>query len=103
MKKRTGRQKLAIVTLTAMLCNFQLSSMLWTWAAESNTSSLKSQISSPSNSSVIGDVLDNKEGAAEKDERNTAVALAEKLQKMQTLNIQKMDRQFFIWIRGRFV
>ena len=96
MKKRTGRQKLAIVTLTAMLCNFQLSSMLWTWAAESNTSSLKSQISSPSNSSVIGDVLDNKDGTQ-------PLHSQRKLQKMQTLNIQKMDRQFFIWIRGRFV
>ena len=100
MKKRTGRQKLAIVTLTAMLCNFQLSSMLWTWAAESNTSSLKSQISSPSNSSVIGDVLDNKEGAAEKDERNTAVALAEETAENANIEYTEDGQKIFYLYKG---
>ncbi len=100
MKKRTGRQKLAIVTLTAMLCNFQLSSMLWTWAAESNTSSLKSQISSPSNSSVIGDVLDNKEGAAEKDERNTAVALAEETAENANIEYTEDGQTIFYLDKG---
>lgn len=77
MKKRTGRQKLAIVTLTAMLCNFQLSSMLWTWAAESSTSSPKCQISSPSNSLVTGNVLDDREEASGKEDRIATVALTE--------------------------